>query len=298
MRLFATRTEAQIEAAHEQVWQKHCLKRIRIALHERRGIISHKAALDLETAHQRLGYRSCGIVDFKDIYLPALIAIEGLQKSSDHDLVPEIHALQSDLTNHLAYANQPMREFSDADQAQTDINHYLKHHNSQNSIKMLAHDFEPMFETVDKIHDYLLSDINEAKTTLKILCKTHSCKLCQLVPQQESQNPGDSGNNQLPYTSQSHLSQNILTNEAPVRQALIELGLQGCQQAQEVLQAADLDALPQKYLLNQIHIIENALSRLDEKAQKESQSAPAKDTPDLMPIEEESHFHLNITTGR
>ena len=297
MRFFATRTEAQIEAANEEVWQKHLLKRIRIALRERQGIIRNKAALDLETAHQRLGYRSSEIVDFKDVYLPAFIAIKGLQKNSDHDLVPEIHALQFDLTNHLAYAKQPMREFSDADQAQIDIKNYLKHHNSQNSIKILAHDFEPMFETVDKIHDYLLSDINEAKTTLEIIGRTRFW-LDQLVPQPESQNQPDSDNNQLPYARQSHLSQHILTNEAPVRQALIELGLENCQQAQEVLQAVDLDALPQKYLLNQIQIMENALSRLDERVQKEPQRALKEETPDLIPTAEESHFHFNVTTGR
>ena len=297
MRLFAKRTEAQIEAANEQAWQKHCLKRIRMTLYERRRIIGNKAALDLETAHQRLGYRSSKIVDFKDIYLPALIAVEGLQKSSDHDLAPEIHALQCDLTNHLEYAKQPMREFSDADQAQTDIKNYLKHHNAQNSIKMLTHDFEPMFATVDQIHDYLLSDINEAKTTLEIIGRTHFW-LDQLGPQPESRNDPDSDNDQLPYTSQSPLSQNILTNDATVRQALIELGLQSCQEAQEVLKVADLDSLPQKYLLNQIHIMENALSCLGERAQKEPQSTLKEDTADPLATEEESHFHLNVTTGR
>ena len=298
MRLFATRTEAQIEAANEEVWQKHRLKRIRIALRERRGIIGHKAALDLETAHQRLGYRNCDIVDFKDIYLPALIAIKGLQESSDHDLIPEIHALQADLSNHLASAKQPMKEFSDADRAQTDINNYLKHHASQNSVQILAHNLEPLSQMINQMHDYLLSDINEAKTTLEILCKTHSCELCRLVPQPESRNHPDSGNNQLPYARQSSLSRNILTNEAPVRQALVELGLQSCQEAQEVLQVADLDDLPQKYLSNQIRIIENALSLLDERAPKEPQSALEEDPPELAPTAEESHFHFNVTAGR
>ena len=243
-------------------------------LHERRSIIRNKAQLDLETAHQRLGYRSCDIVRSQDIYLPASIALEGLQKSPDQDLISEIHALQSDLTNHLAYAKQPLQEFSSADQAQTCINNYLQHHNSNNSIKTLAHDLEPMSQIIDKVHDYLLSDVNEAKTTLKIICKTHLCKLCQLIPHQENQNQPESQNNHLPYSRQSHLSKYILTNETAVRWALIDLGLQSCQEAQKVLKAANLDYLPQQYLLNQTYIIENILDCLHEKPKQNPPAAP------------------------
>ena len=281
MRFLAKRTEAQIQATNEEAWQKHLLARVRLRLKERRGIIRNKAELDLETAHERLGYRNCEIVHSQDVYLPALIAVEGLQESEDHDLIPEIHALQADLTNHLAQAKQPMQEFSSADQAQEYINNYLQYHDSKDSMKMIARDLQPMSEIMDKIHDYLLSDIHQAKTPLEILRKTHHCEHCQLTPHQENKNQPKPPNNYSQDTHQSQFSKNILVNEAPVRQTLIELGLQNCHEAQKILKGADLNYLPQQYLLNQTYIIENVLAELAGKPIQEPQSIPAKNTPSL-----------------
>ena len=275
MRFLAKRTEAQIQATQEQAWQKHCLARTRMHLKERRGIIRNKAELDLETAHERLGYRNCEIVHCQDVYLPALIAVEGLQKSADHDLIPEMHALQSDLTNHLAQANRVMQEFSSADQAQEYINNYLQYHDSKDSMKTIASGLQPMSQIMDKIHDYLLSDIHQAKTPLDILRRTHFCELCQLTPNQENQNEQASQNNHPQPEHQSQFSKNILVNEAPDRQTLIELGLQNCHEAQKVLKATGLNALPRQYLLNQTYIIEDALASLSGKPEETPQSTPA-----------------------
>ena len=290
MRFFATRTEAQIQEANEQDWQKHLLKQVRLRLRERCGIIRNKAELDLETAHERLGYRGSEIVHFKDVYLPALVAVKGLQESEDHDLMPEMHALQSDLTNHLTQAEQPMQEFSSADQAQGYIDNYLRYHASKDSIKTIAGELQPMSEIMDKIHDYLLSDIHQAKTPLEIIRQTHSCKACQLSPRQENKNQPKPLSNHFQDTHQSQFSKDILVNEAPVRQTLIELGLQNCHKAQKILENADLDSLPQQYLLNQTYIIENVLAGLAgiteiaeiaEETTQEPQTTPVKDTPSL-----------------